>query len=120
MNIDNTMKIQLGKSAYKWIEPWTHLPDSEVGWAHHGLCMNAKGKILSGHASTPTLFTLEKDGSISDSQTLPVSEIHHIHTFQQDDSEFILVCDLGDKDADTSYQTDFFICRHQKSMSVDS
>jgi hypothetical protein len=107
--IDN---IQMAGHRYRWQENWTTLPNSDAGWAHHGLAVCTNNRIVTGHASLPELYVMTQEGSIEKSFELNVSDIHHITVKQEPTPrqnemiETLLVCDIGNKDLDDTYQSE--------------
>lgn len=100
------MFFQLANKTYKWIEHWVKLPNSDEGWAHHGIASLANSQILAGHSTRPELYFLNASGSVVKMLPLEVSEIHHLCPKYSANDATVLICDLGDKDLDDRYRTE--------------
>ncbi len=94
------MTIKAGPYNYTWVQDWAKIPAS-TGWAHHGLAVDAQGRIISGDAKDPNILVLDSQGNLLDSFAVPVTDPHGITLSHEDGQEILWIVDNGVK-----YQTE--------------
>ena len=102
------MRIECARSAFKWIEDWANVPDTEsarTGWSHHGIVVSETGDVISFHQNDRTVLVFNGEGKLKRSWDSGLVEGHGMTLVKDGETEYIWFADNGRKRGpETAYE----------------